>query len=53
MENTIVLLKNRNKEIPLDLAAVSSEFSPKLPITIILESSIANGKVIGISEAEA
>ena len=48
----IVLLKNRNREIPLDLAEVSSEFSPNLPIVMILLRSIASGSALGIRVEE-
>lgn len=44
----MVLLKKRNKEIPLALAEVSSEFSPNFPIVIILLNSIAKGRALGI-----
>lgn len=48
----IVLLKNLNKEIPLDLAEVSSEFSPNLPMVMILLNRIASGSALGIRVEE-
>lgn len=48
----IVLLKNLNKEIPLDLAEVSSEFSPNFPMVMILLRRIASGSALGIRVEE-
>lgn len=52
MEKIMVLLKNRKREIPLALAEVNSEFSPNLPIVIILLKSIASGRALGIRVEE-
>lgn len=51
-EKKIVLLKNRNSDIPFALAEVNSEFSPNFPIVIILLNRIESGKAIGIKVDE-
>ena len=44
--------KNLKKEIPADLMATNSKFSPKFPSVMIDESSMANGNASGTAVAE-
>ena len=41
----------RSREIPADLIAINSKFSPRLPKVIIDERRIANGSARGTSTA--
>src|SRR6056297_2869348 len=44
---------NLCKDIPADLIAVSSKFSPKFPKVMMDESKTARGRAIGTSRADA